>query len=493
LLLSQFYGSSERDEGELLQYMRATLVAMDIQLISGIEFGSLTVTRHPAIKWNVCRLSDFTLSPDGTMMAVIYSPGYGSQVWLAVYSIDDSVGVYGYADLSSLFKDSGEPDGRYGEVFKSKDLEGVILAFSPDNGYMAVSIPGGAIYVLRIRARRAPKADAGNDEGQGEFQVDVKDPIYSNITPSVVKQMFLSRNAEVLFLRSSRLGGIVLINLETKTEMDVGHYLLNIKVSVDWPAIALNSDYETYVFGCPVPEDPKEYPKGAVWRYLEAAVRPARSESLPVSFPRRLTNPSVIAGTRLPEEPQMNTDANAERLLPLSIIFMFVLDEDRMPTMDEFLSGKDPEQTRVRSPPPPDSDSPEYAHHTLGYVTSDDMWDVSPCRSRLALVTAPTHMLTVHSLSPVLLENHTATDYEPGLTVRIDPAGLRAVRVPRRDRVVLLYDHQVLVYRLSNDGPQTCFKYATIDSAGGLYRMQGGPRFSPRRKLNSEIDFSPVN
>lgn len=488
-LQKQYYGyipAKERNEEcnwPLSALIRDPLIGLDVQTAGWLEFGP---TKHNSYYM----LSEPTLSPDASLLAVVYvqlpvEPDTETvSLELAVYSIDTTFGLCGRASLASLVDpsamdriltafgistSSSHPPANTAADHKVPDHV-VVVNFSPDNGSIAMAVPGGPVHVLRVTTLRRPSSPLE----LGALEIDCTRPIYKSVMPSVVKQLFLSRDAEVLFVRTTRLGGITLVNLENGAEMDVGHYVLNMSVGVDWPAVCLvagTNQNDTYMFGCAVSDDQKKYPRGALWHYLKEAVPTARSEAIPMSMPRRLQYPWLCIGS-----------TDKFHMLPdgwrhVCIAFARKLEPDRMPSMDEFLAAKDPQQPQQdlelfqryhadtlgdrsdTSDSENDDDDGEFEDdddgamwnvEPLGVVQHDGLWDVTPCRTRLAYVNTlgGRLALTLRSLSPDVLPTYDLKrNYRARLSPDI-PTNVTELRFPSRDRIILLYPDAVAVLRL---------------------------------------------
>ncbi|ODQ78711.1 hypothetical protein BABINDRAFT_8955 [Babjeviella inositovora NRRL Y-12698] len=106
---------------------------------------------------------------------------------------------------------------------------------SSDNKHLAVAFYG-LVHVYRL-----------NYTTMGASPI-----IFSRQYPSEIKYLGLSAHAEILFIQSMRIGGLLMINLETKEEVDFPHYRLDLTMNLQNDFnLTISGFNETYVYGMP--------------------------------------------------------------------------------------------------------------------------------------------------------------------------------------------------------------------------------------------------
>lgn len=117
--------------------------------------------------------------------------------------------------------------------------------------------------------------------------------LFSRQYPSAINYLAISKNGEVLFLRSQRLGGIIIVNLSTGEEIDIPHYRLDLSMSLQYndKVLMMSGWNETIIFGKATP-DSKVNPSSdkkqeddeecMLWKYFSYHLRNNISSYVPL-------------------------------------------------------------------------------------------------------------------------------------------------------------------------------------------------------------------
>lgn len=434
-------------------------------------------------------LSVPTLSPDGSLLAIVYTED-GRAVRLAVYRLKDGFELCGIVELAELLTPDevqsllsqltvrslelvvGHPDeGPYDDV----DMRGTVLvAFSPDNTYVGVAVQDKMIQVWRV-------LECTN----GSLVLNTTVPVYSETSPGDVRQLYLSPRGEVVFTRRFHAVSIhdtISGDSEVVGLHDSRDWPENVEfdghgtISVDWPVISVNFRDCTLSYGY-VPPSHRQHdaPPGKLFAYVATALENERSEILRLTSPRWLRDDMLIGLSGLEEHSHSYISKNGTRSMgyPVCLQWPEAFDRWRMPTIHECIDSAGEAANQL---PPSDDEFENLLPRTrvLGHVLHDRHWALSPCKTRLALASVPEKRLRVLSLAPELLEPYfdkALAVSDPGLSVELCTDGLREVVMPQRDRVLVLYNSRLDMYRLTPDqGPIAQFHFK-LCSDGGLLRM----------------------
>ena len=165
------------------------------------------------------------------------------------------------------------------DVAMSRDLH--CIAVSYDVGYVEVHDLG--INPLKEFRSKEVKGHIFNVNGMAKLASSTKVIFFCQF-PSTISYLALSANCEVLFLRSQRLGGLLVVNVETREEIDIPHYRLDLKMSLQYndKVLALSGWNETVIFGKATPPSPTPPGPGALWEYFSLLVQNNISSYVPV-------------------------------------------------------------------------------------------------------------------------------------------------------------------------------------------------------------------
>lgn len=165
------------------------------------------------------------------------------------------------------------------DVTMSRDLQ--YIAVSYDVGYVEVHDLG--INPLKEFRSEGVKGHIVNVNGVSKLACSTKVIFFCQF-PSTISYLALSANCEVLFLRSQRLGGLLIVNVETREEIDIPHYRLDLKMLLQYndKVLALSGWNETVIFGKATPPAATPPSSGALWEYMSVLVKNNISSYVPV-------------------------------------------------------------------------------------------------------------------------------------------------------------------------------------------------------------------
>lgn len=240
----------------------------------------------------------------------VYHSLDGSFLLIIRRGIDNYHFLYGY-QLAELPNDSHEgrfiPHLRYYYCWNN-DREVSQVVLSTDNRYLGVSYNVGYMEVhdlflsdkspqQPVLNKKFPLSSVTNtSESPGEPVYPTETAIlFARQYPSSINYLAISANGEVLFIRSQRLGGLIVVNIQTGNEIDIPHYRLDLSMSLqfDDKVLMLSGWNETIIFGKAThaevePSEAKSntsddiQPKGNLWDYFVYHIQNNISSYVPV-------------------------------------------------------------------------------------------------------------------------------------------------------------------------------------------------------------------
>lgn len=163
-----------------------------------------------------CRATEFVVSQDGTkILFVSVSKSSDHTMRLDLYDVSGKDPIKRWSTSRRL---GYEPVGSY---------------MSSGGDYIATSYLSGHVEVIRLLPG-------------GTFK-----RVFFKQFPSGVQYIAVSKNGQVMFCRFTRLGGLILINLQTGEERDIGHYRMDLKMQLQYydKVLSLPGYSETVMFG----------------------------------------------------------------------------------------------------------------------------------------------------------------------------------------------------------------------------------------------------
>ncbi|ODQ63280.1 hypothetical protein NADFUDRAFT_84444 [Nadsonia fulvescens var. elongata DSM 6958] len=201
---------------------------------------SYIVTTHspPLQKTKLRNVEHKAFSPDGTRYIVSY-----------YYKPPNNEKDHGYGAYKRFYiYDISNRDVKLVNLFTHIcDRAITDISISCDNLFMAISYSPGYVEVLKI-----PSASTESEiDPDTELSYSTRHRIFSRQYPSAINYLSVSNNGELLFIRSQRLGGLLLVNLDTQEEMDIPHYRLDLRMHLQNKdeVLALSGWNETIVYG----------------------------------------------------------------------------------------------------------------------------------------------------------------------------------------------------------------------------------------------------
>ncbi len=183
------------------------------------------------------------LSPDGTKMITCY--GSTDSSCETNTPLKDHEFVMNIFSLTSQLENnslSNKQRLEYSLRVAKSDRLAQVIAMSTDNKFIAVTYKYGYVEVYKL---------PGFSVNSSSSQYTYIKPIFEKQYPSSISYLGISQNGEVLFIRSKRLGGLLLVNLRTKVEMDIPHYRLDLNMSLQLNdrILSISGWKESIIFG----------------------------------------------------------------------------------------------------------------------------------------------------------------------------------------------------------------------------------------------------
>lgn len=195
-------------------------------------------------------------SPDGSLLCVSLG------TYIFVYSIG-----------SEVYCNNIPPLYLFGWRFEE---EIPLVTFSTDNEYMAVVFTLG-------RVRLYCMADLLSKYRGGIINLVNVPAVYSKQFPSRIEYLAVSQKAHIMWVRARRLGGLTIINVGTKNEIDVPHFRLDLRMLAQArdQVMTLIGNQEALIFGQADTLDPEDLEdNGALWDYYSTLMETSMSTSL---------------------------------------------------------------------------------------------------------------------------------------------------------------------------------------------------------------------
>lgn len=220
-----------------------------------------------------------SLSPDGLLLlSVKRNPSNDHFLYITV--LDESSKSPNFVPyLRSVY--SWRNDRGVRDVVLSRDLN--YLGVSYHVGYVEVHDLGTSI--SSSFKSQSLESHPVNLNGTSSFAQSTL-CLFNRQYPSSISYLALSAHCEVLFLRSQRLGGLIIVNLETGEEIDIPHYRLDLSMSLQYndKVLLLSGWNETIIFGKATPVHPDALPisPGSLWSYFSSLIQNHISSYVPV-------------------------------------------------------------------------------------------------------------------------------------------------------------------------------------------------------------------
>jgi hypothetical protein len=389
-------------------------------------------------------------SPDGTRLIVV-SSNEGKVQETIIYDIANDPPRLESRVLRTI--DRGLPDK---------------VAFSTDNRYVAYAHNPGYVEVHKY-----------HDEKNESVR------IFSRQYPSKIISVAVSADGEVLFMRFSRLGGLMLVNLDTKEEMDVGHYRLDLdmRVHANDEVLTVPSGLgETVVFGkAAFSPDRSTCRPRKLWDYFKHLMSQEMSTYVPLKEATPLATDSCFFGFV----------GGDNSLFPTVV----KVDTQMTESFDEFIEGRKRPAQYGNGDDDAD-DQPEDGSrdgHDDGHESHDEddedtnrlqlspspltselvsMWCISHDTTRLAMVVDSN--VLIYSLSPASLEYGFSTTNKTGIPCRtiLNEGNQPIVRLRfmNRDRLIVDHGYMAEVYELGRT-TKTC-SYSLVLQGGEIQLLK---------------------
>jgi F-box domain len=219
-----------------------------------------------------CKATDFVVSQDGTkILHVAVSKRSDHTIRLDLYDV------------------SGKDPVKRWSTSRHLGYEPVDTYLSSGGDYIATSYLSGYVEVIRLLPGGTLKR------------------VFFKQFPSDVLYLAVSKNGQVMFCRFTRLGGLILINLQTGEELDIGHYRMDLKMQLQFhdKVLALPGYSETVMFGGGKQQLPNHTdidPDVDLWDYYKQLTQQNQSVYVPLERAVALGVPNWylgFAGTHL--------------------------------------------------------------------------------------------------------------------------------------------------------------------------------------------------
>lgn len=274
--------------------LQLKLVSITLQPLFRIVASSQSFfPNHVLGEGNTARYVDecVALSPDGSLLLCVKRDQLNNHFLWTICLDDSSQNKDFIPYLKSVH--SWTNDRAVRAVVLSRDLN--YLAISYHVGYVEVHDLG----IAQFSFVSAPlKNYPVNLNGTSSFAQSTLCVFHSQY-PSSISYLALSANCEVLFLRSQRLGGLIVVNLQTGDVIDIPHYRLDLTMSLQFndKVLLLSGWNETIIFGKATPSSPDVLPKpGTLWEYFHSLIQNNISSYVPVEKAIALEKPNAYLG-----------------------------------------------------------------------------------------------------------------------------------------------------------------------------------------------------
>lgn len=276
-------GDLRQDKGLILFYqklLQLKLVNLSLQPLFRIVASSeLFFPNYPMGEVKTAQFIHecVTLSPDGSLLLSV-KRNQKNDHFLCITSLNNSTNSSSFIPyLKSVYTWKNERGVR--DVVLSRDLH-----------YLGVSYHVGYVEVhdLGLSESSTFRSEPVNHQvtlnGSLEYARSTLCLFHSQY-PSSISYLALSANCEVLFLRSQRLGGLIIVNLMTGDVIDIPHYRLDLSMSLQFndKVLLLSGWNETIIYGRATPASPNFTPKpGSLWEYYTSMIQAHISSYVPI-------------------------------------------------------------------------------------------------------------------------------------------------------------------------------------------------------------------
>lgn len=232
-----------------------------------------------------------SLSPDGTLLLSV-KRNKTNDHFLSITALDDGSPNFSIPYLKSVY--SWRKDRNVSDIVLSRDFH--YLAVSYHVGYVEVHNLGTS---PTSSFKTSPLLDFPvNVNGKSTF-ANSTHCLFQSQYPSLINYLGLTANGEVLFLRSQRLGGLIIVNLLTGEMIDIPHYRLDLIMSLqcDDKVLSLSGWNETIIFGKGTRSPTARLPKpGTLWDYYTNLIQNHLSLYVPVEKAMALERQNTYLG-----------------------------------------------------------------------------------------------------------------------------------------------------------------------------------------------------
>ncbi|ANB12966.1 hypothetical protein AWJ20_1244 [Sugiyamaella lignohabitans] len=357
------------------------------------------------------------------------------------------------------------------------------LSVSAEGRYIALQVDSGSVNVY----------DRYDSKTKGFLVDSLGKSIFTQIYPSIIKDLHISAGGEILFLRFSRLGGLILVNLDTNEEMDIGHYRLDLDLGLHHTDRVLTVSSrigETVVFGRATDFN-KERPRN-LWEYYKVLLSQEVSTCIPLThaIPLNAENtfigvPNHKVGLCIGYDPDyssyvtsfesFSTDNERRSIKP-----------DGGPTHSVAGEGPDNKDNSESESESESDDESEVGSQRddagtarLCKIPMTDegpkIWALSPDTSRVAFVrnpAIPVSSIVLVSLNAHLLKKFSFNPDEPEIykevqwrtIINVEQKPIFDLRFVDRDHFLVRHEDMIVIYEISTTTEAT--SYSKIEPTG---------------------------